>query len=91
MTRGPRGDTVPQRGPRGQLGLHPPLALSTALTAWMRSRALGSVYSTNTSSSFSAIFTTKRNWDKGRRLGRWQGAASVMPRHCGVAVPTPRG
>jgi len=85
------GDTVSQRGPHGQLALHPPLAWSTALTAWMRSRALGSVYSTNTSSSFSAIFTTSRNWDKGRWLGRRQGAASAMPGHCGAAVPTTQG
>lgn len=53
----------------GQLGLHSPLAWSTVLTARMRSRALGSVYSTNTSSSFRAIFTTKRNWDKEQQLG----------------------
>lgn len=85
------GTPSPPAGTSWWLGLHPPLALSTALTARMRSRALGSVYSTNTSSSFSAIFTTRRNWDKGWQLGWWQGAASAMLGHCRVAVPMAQG
>lgn len=52
---------------------------------------MGSVYSTNTSSSFSAIFTTKRNWDKEQQLGWRRGAASTMPGRCAVAVPTTQG
>lgn len=58
----------------------------------MSSKALGSVYSTNTRSSFSAVFTTRRNWDKGWQLGQqqWQQPASMLLRHCGVAVPMPQ-
>lgn len=41
-----------------------PLFSSTVDTAWIKSGALDSVYSTNTSSSFSAVFTTRRNWKK---------------------------
>ena len=41
-----------------------PVVLATELTAWMNSGALFSEYSTNTSSSFRAVFTTKRDWGK---------------------------
>lgn len=40
------------------------MVLATALTAWMKSGALVSEYSTNTSSSFRAVFTTKRDWGR---------------------------
>lgn len=43
---------------------HTPLWVSTALMAWMSSAALDSEYSTNTSSSFRHVFTTRRNWNK---------------------------
>lgn len=72
MTCGPGGDIVPQQGPHRRLELYSPFAWSTALTARMSSKALGSVYSTNTRSSFSAVFTTRRNWDKGWQLGQQQ-------------------
>lgn len=54
--------------------LHPPkqgyspLFSSTVDTAWIKSGALDSVYSTKTSSSFSAVFTTRRNWKERVRL-----------------------
>lgn len=47
-------------GRKGQSYL--PRLVSTTETAWTRRGALDSEYSTKTSSSFRAVFTTRRNW-----------------------------
>lgn len=50
-----------------------PVELATELTARINSGALFSEYSTNTSSSFRAVFTTKRDWREGspHMSGAW--------------------
>lgn len=59
-------------GRRGRDTLSP-VELATELTARISSGALLSEYSTNTSSSFRAVFTTKRDWGEGsaRMSGAW--------------------
>ena len=47
------------------------MVLATELTARMNSGALLSEYSTNTSSSFRAVFTTKRDWGEGVTIHEW--------------------
>lgn len=57
-------------GRRGRDTLSP-VELATELTARISSGALLSEYSTNTSSSFRAVFTTKRDWGEGVSTYEW--------------------
>ena len=54
------------------------MVLATELTARMNSGALLSEYSTNTSSSFRAVFTTKRDWGEGSPRVSGAGARPVL-------------